>query len=324
MTEPTKRSEILKVVEVDGAIYFLSIDYEESGIADAIGHVHKTDGSREEGEVPVQVLATNDTLRAMWASPQGSLWVASANGSVGTTAQVRWPLPTSGADYKTMGSSPPWQVTDLPRVKASGLRPNVTALWGTSDSDVYAGAYGGHIYRWDGSLWTQSFEGPGEGRGTIRAFGGAAKDVWAVGKQATILHFDGRAWRRVAVPGPPNGSELFTGVLLMPAGDVLISGSGDEGRLLNGSAAGGLAEFGRFQIELIDMAALGERILFCSGDGVAELLGRRVEMIKSTFSTQTMSAGDGRLFFIEPEQEYPGFVEYDPRQGDDAWWRMEF
>ena len=92
---------------------------------------------------PVQVLATNDTLRTMWASPQGSLWVASASGSVGTTAEVSWPSPTSGADYKTMGPSPEWHVTDLPRVKISGLRPNVTALWGTSDSDVYAGTYGG-------------------------------------------------------------------------------------------------------------------------------------------------------------------------------------
>jgi hypothetical protein len=319
-----EKSEILQVAETDDGLYFLRIDYEEGLIADAIGHVFRTDGKRQEGEVPKQVLATNDTLRTLWASPKGSLWVASSKGSVGTTAKVRWPRPTSGADYLTMGGSPAWSVTDLPRVKATGLLPNVTALWGTGDSDVYAGTYGGHIYHWDGTAWSQAFEGPGEGRGTIRNFGGAPKNVFAVGAESTILHFDGRRWRPLAVPGPPNGSEVFTAVHLQPEGDVLISGSGDEGRLLNGSARGGLVEFGRYTIDLIDMAGLNERILFCTGDGVAELLGRRVEMVKDTFQTITVSAGKGRLFFIEPAQEYPGFVEYDPRQGEDAWWGMEY
>jgi hypothetical protein len=318
-----EKSEILQVVETGGAVYFLRIDYEEGLIADAIGHVFRTEGKRAEGEVPKQVLATNDTLRTLWASPQGSLWVASSKGSVGTTAKVRWPRPASGADYLTM-AGPKWSVTDLPRVKATGLLPNVTALWGTGDSDVYAGTYGGHIYRWDGAAWTQSFEGPGDGRGTIRNFGGAPKNVFAVGAEATILHFDGRQWRSLAVPGPPNGSEVFTAVHLQPKGDVLITGSGDEGRLLSGSAKGGFVEFNRSAIDLIDMAALGDRILFCTGDGVAELVGRKVKMVKDTFQTITMSAGENRLFFIEPGQEHPAFVEYDPRQGEDAWWGMEY
>jgi hypothetical protein len=319
-----EKSEILQVAETDAGVYFLRIDYEEGLIADALGHVFRTEGKRKEGEVPTQVLATNDTLRTLWASPQGSLWVASSKGSVGTTAKVRWPRPASGADYLTMGGSPKWSVTDLPRVKATGLIPNVTALWGTGDSDVYAGTYGGHIYRWDGSVWTESFAGPGEGRGTIRNFGGAPKNVFAVGKDATILHFDGRRWRPLEVPGPPNGSETLTGVHLLPDGDVLIAGSGDEGRLLSGSARGGLEEFGRYPIDLIDMASLDERILFCTGDGVAELVGRNVEKVKDTFQTITMSAGKGRLFFIEPAPGYPGYVEYDPRQGEDAWWGMEY
>src|SRR5688500_949983 len=135
-----EKSEILQVAETDAGVYFLRIDYEEGLIADALGHVFRTEGKRKEGEVPTQVLATNDTLRTLWASPQGSLWVASSKGSVGTTAKVRWPRPASGADYLTMGGSPKWSVTDLPRVKVTGLIPNVTALWGTGESDGYAGS----------------------------------------------------------------------------------------------------------------------------------------------------------------------------------------
>jgi hypothetical protein len=318
-----KKREILQVVETEG-LYILRIDYDEGDIASAIGHVFWSNGKRQQGEVLTQVLATNDTLRSLWAAPSGSLWVASSNGSVGTTAQVAWPAPASGADFLTLGPSPKWSVTDLPRVRATGLPPNVTALWGTGDSDVYAGTYGGHIYRWDGTAWGQVFEGPGRGGGTIRAFGGAPNDVYAVGKEDTALHFDGAAWRPLRVPGAPNGHELLTGVLRMPDGAVLISGSGDSGRLLLGSASGGLEEFGRYRVRLIDMAPLGDRILFASGDGAAELIDRDVKMIKSNFKTATMSAGKGRVFFIEPAQEQPRFAEYDPSKPDAPWWRMAY
>lgn len=323
MNDTATKREILQVVETEG-LYLLRIDYEEGDIASAIGHVFWSNGRGEPGEVLTQILATNDTLRTMWASPSETLWVASADGSVGTTAQVRWPLPISDADYLTLGPSPKWSVTDLPRIRATRLPPNVTALWGTGDSDVYAGTYGGHIYRWDGTTWAQVFDGPGAGNGTIRAFGGAPNDVYAVGKEGTILHFDGTEWRRLRVPDPPNGHELFTGVVRMPDGEVLISSSGDRGRLVHGSASGGLEEFGRYPIHLIDMAPLGERILFATGDGTAELIGRDVRMLKTTFKTATMSAGKGRVFFIEPAQEVPGFIQYDPRRADVPWGRVTY
>lgn len=324
MSDDSLKSEILQVADLGTALYFLRIDYEEGDAASAVGHVFKTKGAREEGEVPVQVLATGDSLRTLWASPQGSLWVASAAGCVGTTAKVRWSPPTNGADYQAMGGSPAWVVTSLPPVKATGLPPNVTALWGTGDSDVYAGTYGGHIYRWDGKTWTQDVEGPGQGQGTIRAFGGAAGDVYALGAQSTLLHFDGRAWSPVPVPGAPNGHEVFTGLHRSPEGDVLIAGSGDQGRLLHGTAATGLTEVGRYPIQLIDIGALGKRVLFATGDGVAELIGRDVQMVKDTFETTSMAIGRNRLFFFEPSPPWPGFIEYDPAQGDDAWWGMEY
>ncbi len=320
MTPDGKKQEILQVVQTEG-LYLLRIDYDEGDIASAIGHVFWTSGTRQAGELPPQVLATNEPLRTLWASPAGSLWVASANGSVGTTAPVHWPPPVSGASYLTLGLTPAWSATDLPRVRATHLPPNVTALWGTSDVDVYAGTYGGHIYRWDGTHWSQVFDGPGRGQGTIQAFGGTVNDVYAVGKEDTLLHFDGTGWRPLLAPSPPNGHELLTGVLRLPDGQVLISASGDVGRLLHGSAAGGFAEFGRYPIHLIGMAPLGERILFVTGDGVAELIDRHVTMIKPGFKTASISPGRGRVFVIEAAQEQPRFAEYDPSHVDAPWWR---
>lgn len=78
-------------------------------------------------------------------------------------------------------------------------------------------------------------------------------------------------------------------------------------------------------VALIDMAPLGDRPLFATGDGVAELFGRDVRLIRDTFSTASMSAGRGRVFFIEPAQEVPNYIVHDPRQdGDDAWWGMDY
>lgn len=323
MTQNQKKQEILQVVETEG-LYVLRIDYDEGDIGSAIGHVFWVSSARRPGEVPEQVLGTNEPLRTLWASPTGSLWAASANGSVGTTALVSWPPPASGADYLTLGTSPKWSATDLPRVRSTRLPPNVTALWGTSDADVYAGTYGGHIYRWDGAAWNQVFDGPGRGKGTIQAFGGVVNDVYAVGKEDTILHFDGAGWRPLLAPEPPNGHELLTGVLRMPDGQVLISGSGDIGRLMHGSAAGGLTEFGRYPVHLIGMAPLGERILFVTGDGVAELFDRNVTMIKPGFKTASISPGKGRVFIIEPAQEQPRFAGYYPSVADAQWRRTTF
>ena len=114
---------------------------------------------------------------------------------------------------------------------------------------------------------------------------------------------------------------FFTGVEATTEGEVLISASGEKGRLLHGSAAG-LVELGRYPIKLIDMAALDDRVLFSTGDGVAELIGRDVQMIKSSFMTTSMSAGKGRLFFIEPAPEAPRYVEYKPSQENAPWLRI--
>jgi hypothetical protein len=316
--------EILQVVETGESVYFMTIVYPEGDIGSAVGHVYAFDASRRQGVAPTQVLATNDSLRVMWASPAGSLWVASADGFVGTTAKFSWPNPPGGVEYLPMGGAPQWSVAALPRVKQTNLPPNITALWGTSDEDVHVGTYGGHIYHWDGIAWQQVRDGPGSGNETIRAFGGRSRrDVFAGAADSALLHFDGNAWVQLQLPGAPNGHETITGIAVMEPSEVLISASGDQGRLIHGSAAA-LAELGRYDVRLIDMAVLAGRVFFATGDGVAELSGRNVSMIKSNFRTATLSSGRDRLFVIEAAQQGPRFAEYDPRKADAPWWRYTF
>jgi hypothetical protein len=317
------KSEILHVCEVPPSVYFLRIDYDEVDIASAVGHVFQTSAAQSRTEQPTQVLSTNDALRVMWASPSGALWVGSANGHVATTAAVQWPAAQRGADYGAT-SGPAWSATSLPLLAGSGLPPNITALWGTSDNNVFAGTHGGHIYHWDGQAWRQAHRDNPALRRTVRAFGGTGPhDVYAVGSQGMLLHFDGQAWQQLPLPGEAQANEGFTAVLALPDQSVFISAASNTGRLLHGTASG-LSEFTQCDMPLIDMGAIGDRVLFATGAGVAELTGRSIQTIKSTFMTATLSAGQGRLFFIEPAPPVACYAEYDPRQTERPWVRVRY
>lgn len=325
MTEQ-ERSEILQVVQAPDAVYYLTVDYTEGDIGHAAGSVYRISGPRPADEVSLRVLATSDTPAAMWRSPAGSLWVGTADGRVATTASVGWPAAQARGNvvFDDEGHGLKWSVVSLPRVRGTNLPPNIQVLWGFDDDHVFVGADGGHVFEWRDRRWQQTLDGPADGDASVCAFGGSSpSNVFAVGRRSTVLHSDGSGWTRLPVPGADTGHETFAGVLSQEGGRVLICGAGDQGRLLQGTARG-LVEFGRYDMPLIGMAPLEERVLFATGSGCAELVGRNVVLIKDTFQTVGVQPGIGRVFFIEPNQPYPGYVDYDPTQGDDAWWGVEF
>jgi hypothetical protein len=325
MSEQELMSDVLVAVRVEEKLYLLYINYEEEAdIANAIGDVYVIPATQAVGSVPQRLLATNDTLRCMWASPQGSVWVGSADGTVGTTAQVTWPASTRGIDYLTENASAPWTATDLPRLRPKRLEPNITALWGTADDDVYAGTYGGHIYHWDGAVWTQVYEGPGRGERSIRAFAGTREDVYAIGAMQTLLHFDGTRWQALSVPEPVTDAENLTGICAIEGRGMLISTSGRIKRLLEGTAAGGFTEFGRYEIPLMGMARMQGRILFAAKHGAAELIGRDIQMIRTTFDAVSIWPGDDRVYFIPPDQPPTAFIQYVPAEVQRPWTQVSF
>jgi hypothetical protein len=319
-------SEAKRVVQAVGEsqpyIWFVELAYEEGDSGHAVGSVYTMDAQGPETQRPVQVLSSNDLLTTLWVSPQGNAWVASASGHVATTAAMPG-SPDSGFIYNSPAPAVKWCTTRLPAVKATGLPPNVGVLWGVNDQQVYAGCYSGHIYRWDGRAWMQVYEGPGDGKGSIKAFAGTdSSDVYAVGQNTTILHFDGNRWQQLRVPGLPNGNENFTGIRKLAGNVVLIAGNGMDGRLIQGGLFG-LTEVVRTSIQLVDMVELGERTLFATGDGVAEWLQPDLRMIKPGFSAVSAWRGVGRAFFAEAEQPTAAFVKHEPDGANGPWRRQK-
>jgi hypothetical protein len=311
-----QRHEILSVSEHNGHRYLLWLSYEDGDSPNAQGNIVRQEVRRGAG---VQTICrTNDTLRALWVAPSGHLWAGSTNGTIGTTAPVSWSPPRKAwIRFVPENQGPTWQVTSLPLIREQGIPPSITTLWGTGDQHVWAGAYDGHIYAWDGQSWTQVVDGPKGGGGAINAFGGSGPDdVYAVGANGRILHFDGRAWTLLQPPGAPQESEGFTGVQVLPNGQVLITGAGPGpvGRVLQGGPAG-LVEITRCEVAPRDIVALGDRLLLpAGGAGVAELKGRTVEVLKNNFNAVACSASSGRAYFIEAVQQQPSFIEFDPSE----------
>jgi hypothetical protein len=106
-------------------------------------------------------------LQAIWGTSRNDLWLGdSLNGRV-----HRWNGTT-------------WTTTITQTVE-------VTDLWGSSSSDVYASGIFG-MSRWNGGAWTEISDTAVEQAEAMWGFG--ANDVWAVGDFGTLAHWNGQAW----------------------------------------------------------------------------------------------------------------------------------
>jgi hypothetical protein len=317
--ESILEDEITHVIDTAKGLVFLSLTSDDDDDA-PVGALFRIDAKDKTGEAK-EILTTNETLSALWASPKGHLWVGCADGRVATTAAVGWGGSSDDADYREHNGCPAWQVATLPPDSLENLPPNVTVIWGSADDDVHVGAHGGHLYHWNGKTWRQTREGDGTAYQTIGDIKGHGRDsAFAIGARDLLLHFDGQQWRELPTPGAPNESETLGGIALLKDGSVLICTAGDEGRLLHGGAAG-FTEFGRYPLQLNDVATLGDRVLFAIWDGVAELTGRDVKVVKSNFLTAGAFEGKGRVFFTEPDSPGLHFIVHDPK--DAAPWQRK-
>jgi uncharacterized protein YjdB len=69
------------------------------------------------------------------------------------------------------------------------------AIWGTSAGDIYLMSWNGTILHYDGSSWSEMESGTGS---TLRGVWGVSPiDVYAVGEAGVILHYDGSTWNEM-------------------------------------------------------------------------------------------------------------------------------
>ena len=95
---------------------------------------------------------------------------------------------------------------------------NLLAIWGSSDSNVFAVGTGGTILHYNGSDW--QLMNSGTTTEFVDIWGISGSDVFAVGG-STMLHYDGSSWSQVDTG--VNG--YFTGVWTCSTSDVYASAS---------------------------------------------------------------------------------------------------
>jgi len=310
-------NEIVSVAEVGDSLYLLIVQYEEADGGNGVGLVYRTDGSREAAIEPV--LSTNDYIRAMWSSPSGALWLSSEDGNVWTTGPVKWAKPKDpDLAFDAYDPALQWSVVRLPDLEEGGP-PNLGALWGTDDANVFVAASNGPIYQWNGKNWRRVHTAAG----TIRAFAGTDPgNIFAVGEKGALAHFDGKAWQTIGNPDGTERDELFTGARFGVDGSVYICSQ--SGRLLHGSRSGLTVLAQDDKLSLRGLAFLGDRLVLAAGEsGVAEFQQSALAVIRSTFHSTYIAPGKARLFFLDASTE-TCYVEYDPAHADAPWWFVTF
>jgi hypothetical protein len=313
------QTDVLAVSEAHGVTTILVINYPPSDPASSGGYVYQRQAGTADRST--QILATNDTLRSLWSSPSGSVWCASTLGRVWTTADVPWTNVDSDIiDFEVPESDHVWRYLALPRQERDDAAPNCQEIWGTSDDNVFVGSFGGVVYRWDGSTWTQHDAGLG---GAIGRFGGIrADDVYACGYKSSILHFDGRGWRVIADPDGPGIDDILTGIAVTQQGDALICGQSRGGRVLAGNASG-MSVVGRYGAPFIGMVEVDGRLIFAAGQsGVIEWQTGKVVTLRDDILPWSVSKGEGRLYFTETPTGLSVYSEFDLVTG--TWRRLDF
>ena len=116
-------------------------------------------------------------FRGVWGSGPRDVWAAGFR-SLDSTAPVLFHYDGTGwSRDASIADSLPW--------------PPLSDVWGTDASNVWVVGYGGAIYHFDGSHWSDS--SVSNWYYADRIWGTSATDVWIVGP-GTVLHDDGSGW----------------------------------------------------------------------------------------------------------------------------------
>lgn len=135
---------------------------------------------------------------------------------------------SSANDVYAVGSSTIWHY-DGRRWAASGRISDafLNAVWARASNDVYFawsspdGGQTGKVYHFDGRTSSVVASAPA----ALQAVWGSGRDVFAVGRLGTILHYDGSAW---STSSTGNWYDYFAGVWGSSPQDVYVTGLRDS------------------------------------------------------------------------------------------------
>ena len=176
---------------------------------------------------PTKVVGRDELARLWWwhgdgnAMPDfnegyrsggGEIWAATADGRRiahfdGDRWVVRSPLASGNfSAVRMISASEGWAVSRRPRGNGDGADPHL------------GGPAGDGLFRWDGRAWRFFRELPER---VNALWASAADDVWAVGEQSLVMHWDGARWSEQRLPGN------FRAIWGRGRDDVWINGCGD-------------------------------------------------------------------------------------------------
>lgn len=169
-------------------------------------------------------------MLGIWGSSATDVWIVGADGGDGVNTRhfdgTAWSAELNGIGtlwWVSGQGDEVWLAGEGGQVGRRGealtvLDPALTmfGVWAAAPDDAWA--VGGNIdaaadaaalYRWDGAAWTR-VELPAEAAAAAalyKVWGTSATDVWCVGTNRTIVHWDGSSWTYTASPVP---GSLFT------------------------------------------------------------------------------------------------------------------
>ena len=298
-------------------LHVLTTVYPEADALNAGGqllcHIADSEGLTQ------SVLSTARPLAAMWRSPRKNLWLGSSDGYVWTTANLPW----NKTENETFieGTRWNWVSTPLPELEGKSRKPNITAIWGTSDSNVFFTTASGAIYRWDGYGWRVSVVVRGDSLTKIH--GVSPNNAYAIGYGATIAHWDGETWRRFDTPGLDAAITIITGIAVQKSGNAYAVTN--RGQVLARQGA---------QFIVVDRAdawfsglVAWKGVLAASSATGAWLysVGGGLRAIKDNFAATDVMVVQNELHFIESDQfKGPAVIEYKAKRAENAWQRLIF
>jgi hypothetical protein len=322
--EPRTIAQIISVQSSTGAIFLVKTVYPETDALNATGQVLRAEWNSDRSSLDpdkergVCLLNTNDSLAGSWCSPRGNLWVSTARGNIWTTAKVAWPTQRwRHLKYEVPDKKLGWFVTTLPNAEKTNHPPNVTAIWGTDDNDVFAATFMGALYHWDGKSWQQVH--PSEGAALHHIHGTGDSDIYCVGDRGIVLYFDGKSWRRIPYP---DEDDDITGIRAVAPGEVFLCTS--SGKIARGGPQG-LEILGEYPAPFYGIARFKQRLILAGGGtGVWELKKNRASVLKDSVYPAGLFEAGNVLFFVEASQEpAPAILQYNPKI-EDPWLEWDF
>lgn len=290
-----------------------------------------------EGNVTRVHQVGENTFSAAWAGGPENVYVAGREGEVYRFDGAQWiamPLPAEEHVSGIHGTSPSnvWCVTYDGSVfrydgaawtLAKSLGQNCcNGVWALSDGRVFVSDRN-RIQNWDGVGWTVGYENPEES--LIGDFWGASDtDVYAVGHDGTLLHWDGVAWRKTQLD-PTLDLYRIDG---FDANTIWIPAL--DGRILHGSGANwtvqddllGRLAFGIGALDARRAVTVSYRAGFAIGtiDGwTEEWSGYRVPLVAITECDGAPCAFGDLVSYLRVEGDGVRRVSMDGARVRDAW-----